>query len=175
VHRLLVLLIFWLLTGCGSINLAETSLSSGQTYGHSGHDYQAIPIRTQLLAETHHIDNFRILVGPELVTDIICKPSPGYLAGVSSIVKFSYRLEDFTFFSECGAGPTYLSVQTHEQGNPGFNFIDQLGGGVEYRFTERLSLGVKYRYSHVSHAGLRDAPNHGIDAHSGFVSFKFDF
>lgn len=174
-HRFTLFLVFWLLAGCNSINLAETSLSSGQTYGHSGHDYQTTPIRTQLLAETHHIDGFRILVGPELVTDIVRKPGSGYLAGVSSIAKFSYRLEDFTFFGECGAGPTYLSVQTHEQGHPGFNFIDQLGGGVEYQFAKHLSLGAKYRYSHISHAGLRDAPNHGIDSHSGFLSFKFDF
>lgn len=174
-RSILLALLLTVLSGCESVKLAETGIYSGQTYGHTGIEYQATPIRTQTLFENNRIGDFRFLVGPELITDLIVKPKSGYFVGLAPIAKITYTWDPFRVFVEAGAGPSYLTIRTKEQGGPGFNFVDQVGVGMECNILDRLSLVGKYRYSHTSHAGVRDSSNNGIDAHSGQFGLKLDF
>ena len=162
------------MTGCGVLPPPEASFSSGQSFGFDA-KYQATPLRTNLQFPSIRFDNFKISAGPELVTDIISQPQRGYLAGVCGDVRLSYRISDWTFFGEGGSGPVYLSIPTPEQGNPGFNFLDQVGVGIDYHLTENLGFGVRYRLAHISDAGIRDIPNHGINSNTLMLSFSLNF
>lgn len=173
--RWLILWIVLFLSGCSSLQISEINSSSGYCFGHTGQEYQSIPYRNQVLFSTYELDDLKVSAGPELVTDIVRHPQKGLLSGVSSICKISYSISPVTFFGEFGAGPTYLNIHTAEQGSPGFNFIDQVGAGIEFQPIRNLSLVTQYRYNHISHASLREAPNKGIDSHCVLFGLKFDF
>ncbi|MCW8797449.1 MAG: acyloxyacyl hydrolase, partial [Prosthecochloris sp.] len=71
--------------------------------------------------------------------------------------------------------PMYLSIETDEQRNPGFNFLNQFGLGMQYKISEKLALNAAYRYRHLSHGGLRDNRNLGMDSFGvvGGISFLY--
>ena len=111
----------------------------------------------------------------ELIGDNFLYPDAGILAGVCPMLKYSLDLNtELSLHVAAGAGPSYLSLDTFEQGPAGFNFIDQIGAGLEYDFGS-LELDLDYRFAHISHANLRHANNNGIDMHSILLGIRIPF
>jgi len=100
----------------------------------------------------------------------------GIETGVTVFLRYFYPVShDLSLFGEIGSGPMYLSIETDEQRNPGFNFLNQFGLGMQYKISEKLALNAAYRYRHLSHGGLRDNRNLGMDSFGvvGGISFLY--
>ena len=67
----------------------------------------------------------------------------------------------------------FLSIKSVEQGDAGFNFLDQLGAGLQYKVSERTAIFGGYRFRHISHAGLADRPNGGINSNALVAGFSW--
>jgi len=89
----------------------------------------------------------------------------GYEAGLTVFLRYFRSLSQRTdLFAELGSGPMYLSISTSEQGDPGFNFLNQVGLGARYLISDRVAWMVSCRYRHLSHGGLRESRNLGLDS-----------
>jgi len=115
--------------------------------------------------------NFDITL--ELYGGITHGRAPGHTLGATAMLRYSYPLGRFTPYLEVGAGPTILSVTTYEQEKSGFAFRDQVGIGTEFSITENLSLFAGYRFGHISHAGLRNTRNRGIESDIGILGLTW--
>ena len=62
-----------------------------------------------------------------------------------------------------GAGMTYISLHTHEQGTQ-FNFMEYGGLGAHYFFTKNTAFTLEGRFRHLSNAGI-GGPNTGINSY----------
>lgn len=176
-RALFVLLLSFFVGGCSSLSRPDIEFRSG--YGTTTLKDQGPTdiIVTRISAQCPQSfipPQFgRLSPKIELVADTYVAPDLGYLLGVTPLLKYSYPFTfNFSAFLEAGAGPVYLSLETFEQGDPGFNFIDQIGGGVEYNLGG-LQFTLGYRFSHVSHAGLRNNRNRGIDTHAVLLGIRF--
>jgi len=97
----------------------------------------------------------------------------GFEAGLDLFLRYSYPVfNHVSLYAEAGAGPMYFAVDTIEQGDKGFNFLDQFGGGLKYYFAKDKAFNLGYRWRHVSNAGLGNDPNTGINAHSFIVGLS---
>jgi hypothetical protein len=109
----------------------------------------------------------------EVYGNSILEPETGILTGATGFIRYVYPLYDrWHIFIEGGAGPSYLSIDTREQGQAGFNFNDQIGFGVKYHLVDQ-TIFIAYRFSHLSHAGLRDTSNSGIEMHTFVFGFSW--
>lgn len=98
----------------------------------------------------------------------------GFTLGAVLMFHYAYPLsKSLRAFIEGGAGPGYLSKRTREQGSGGFNFFDQGGGGLQIFIKESQALTFGYRFRHISHAGLRDSSNGGINSHFALIGFSY--
>ena len=174
-HKLCSTLIAGILAGCGVAERYETGISSG--YGTGKRDF--IPINLYAGAEANKAigldkDYGTLHLGIQTTHHIYTHPDQGQYNAISPYFRYSYPNANLQAYVEGGAGPGYLNMGTREQGNSGFNFIDQAGGGIRYT-NERFSFNLGYRYSHISHAGTRDAPNRGLDGHSVIFGLSFNY
>ena len=103
------------------------------------------------------------------------EPKRGMEAGLCTMVRYEVDVHGITPYVEGGAGPMYLGIDTREQGKAGFNFMNQIGAGVRLSIDDHLSLEAGYQYRHISHAGLRDSQNHGIETHMGIIGLALKF
>jgi lipid A 3-O-deacylase len=104
----------------------------------------------------------------------ITTPRPRVEIGVDLFFRYVRVLTGpVAVFGEAGAGPLYFDLDTVEQGHAGFNFLDQLGGGVRIKVSAREAVFAGYRCRHVSHAGLSQRPNRGVDTQSIIVGFSW--
>ena len=92
---------------------------------------------------------------PELGVETGCGIGVRYLHDLSAPVDV---------FVEGSVAPMFLSIDTHEQGKAGFNFLTQIGAGFQYNLTGRTALFAGYRFRHLSHGGLADRSNMGINS-----------
>lgn len=76
-------------------------------------------------------------------------------------------------FLEASIAPMFYSIDTIEQGKAGFNFLDQIGGGLRYRFAPDKAIFGGYRWRHISHANLVDRSNDGINSNAIVVGFSW--
>jgi len=76
-------------------------------------------------------------------------------------------------FFEASAAPMFYSIDTAEQGKAGFNFLDQIGAGLQYRFASDKAIFGGYRWRHISHAGIADRSNDGINSNAIVVGISW--
>ena len=99
---------------------------------------------------------FNAIDGSQKGEEVGCGIGLRYFHGVSGAMDL---------FIDAQAAPMFLSINTFRQGAAGFNFLDQFGAGVQYRCSARTAVFTGYRFRHISHAGLVERPNAGINSH----------
>jgi lipid A 3-O-deacylase len=103
----------------------------------------------------------------EPFVNAIADPAAGIETGLGVGLRYTHKLSGpLDLFTEASAAPMYLSINSTEQGDAGFNFLLQAGGGLQYRVSDRIALFAGYRLRHLSHAGLSDRPNAGINSNA---------
>jgi opacity protein-like surface antigen len=97
----------------------------------------------------------------------ISGPKDGVEAGCGIGFRYFRQLADpVNLFFEASFAPMFLSIDTVEQGAAGFNFLDQLGAGIQYRLSSKTAVFGGYRWRHISHAGISDRSNDGINSNA---------
>jgi len=157
-------------------HLHEFSVNVGYGFGElkpeNAADYEVFPLFMQFgfdinskMGLSDHRGTLQFVMEP--FANPISDPEGGAEIGMALMMKYAYPfLEHVSFYTEVGSGPMYLGVDTYEQGNAGFSFLDQVGGGFQYFIDNNKALNVGYRFRHISHASLRDSPNSGINTHA---------
>lgn len=76
-------------------------------------------------------------------------------------------------FLKGGLGALYMSQHTQEQSTQ-WNFLPQIGLGVNYALTDNISLTCEGRFRHLSNAGFV-RPNHGVQVvqYLGGIAYYF--
>ncbi len=93
----------------------------------------------------------------------------GIEAGSSIGVRYLKKIaRSVDLFTEGSVAPMSLGIDTWEQGRSGFNFLDQIGGGLQYKFFENSAFFFGYRLRHISNANLFNRHNAGINS-QGFI------
>lgn len=109
--------------------------------------------------------SLQLAVEPQV--NIITGPENGVEAGCGIGLRYFRRLAaPLDVFFEASVAPMFLSIDTHEQGAGGFNFLDQFGVGLQYKLSSRSAVFGGYRWRHISHAGLSDRANIGINSNA---------
>jgi lipid A 3-O-deacylase len=104
----------------------------------------------------------------------IDSPLSGYETGCSIGLRYLHELAGPAgIYFEGSVAPMYLSIDTSEQGAGGFNFLDQLGTGLQFRLSDNSAVYAGYRFRHISHAGLVDRSNAGINSNAFIVGFSW--
>ncbi|NTW69743.1 MAG: acyloxyacyl hydrolase [Chlorobiaceae bacterium] len=99
--------------------------------------------------------------------NVISGPQDGVEAGCGIGLRYFRKLASpVELFFEASFAPMFLSIDSVEQGKGGFNFLDQFGSGVQYRISPKTALFGGYRWRHISHAGLVDRSNMGINSNA---------
>ncbi|MCG8432121.1 MAG: acyloxyacyl hydrolase [Candidatus Omnitrophica bacterium] len=91
------------------------------------------------------------------------QPDTNIETGLAFLIKIGFlpkssRLQPYF---KAGAGLSYMTLQTHEQGDQ-FNFIEYGSLGAHYFIDENWAFTAEYRFRHLSNADLA-TPNKGIN------------
>lgn len=109
-------------------------------------------------------------LGVEPAVNIIINPEAGVEVASLIMLQYLYPLgKKWRLQVESGTGPSYLSIDTRNQGHAGFNFLNQGGGTLHWLWREGEAINVGYRYRHMSHGSTRNSANSGIDSHAFVV------
>lgn len=177
------ILILLFLSGCScSPNIREVGAITGFSWGYADRS-SSNNIPTSIYVSNSLNDMFDVSqtygelhLSAEFFSHNFIRPVYGVAVGVGAVLKYTYSPVEYWFlYIEGGAGPMYLSFDTYEQRSAGFNFLDQVGSGVEYFLMSDFSIKFGYRFSHISHARLRNNHNLGIDAHSMIFGISFHY
>jgi len=104
----------------------------------------------------------------------IADPEAGVETGCSIGLRYLHPLApSVALFTEASFAPMFLSIKSAEQGAAGFNFLDQLGAGFQYKVSKSTAIFAGYRFRHISHAGLVDRPNVGINSNALVAGFSW--
>lgn len=122
-----------------------------------------MPGRWQLNIEPY----FAQVVSPDNRQEIGC----GFMLR-TYLCSFDF-FKKISVFLEGGIGPTILT-QDNENQETDFNFIDQIGGGLEIALTNQLYLEITDRFRHISNAGLGDE-NSGINGNIVMVGMTWRY
>lgn len=110
----------------------------------------------------------------EPFVNVVSGPEDGMEAGCGFGVRYLHEVASpVDLFIEASAAPMYYSIDTKEQGKAGFNFLDQIGAGLQYRFAPGKAFFAGYRWRHISHAGLADRSNDGINSNALVAGFSW--
>ena len=165
-----------------AIYINEISIVSGYAWGRLKRE----PVNLALYPACVRIGfNMNSLVGLEgsqstlqlalepFVNSII-DPVSGVETGCSVGLRYLYPLStSFALFTEASFAPMFLSIQSAEQGDAGFNFLDQIGEGIQCKVSKRTALFAGYRFRHISHAGLVERSNSGINSNALVAGFSW--
>ncbi|MCM8774132.1 MAG: acyloxyacyl hydrolase [Candidatus Omnitrophica bacterium] len=104
----------------------------------------------------------------------ITSPDSNLEVGCSFLGKYAFPIYRKVFlFFEGGVGLIYITQHTNEQSTQ-FNFIPQIGGGINYFFQDDLAFNLGYRYRHLSNASIRQ-PNKGINVDMLLIGLSLFF
>ena len=159
-----------LLTGYGNASLENKSA-----------DYEVIPILPQFgfdinpIAKKLHIEPkgiFELIAEP--IMNVVINPDVNAEVGASLLLRYSDKITSrIAPFIEGGVGVVYTTQHTHEQGTQ-YNFLPQIGAGIQCFLNKSFALTGGYRFRHMSNAGLDD-DNSGIDHHFVLVGISYFF
>jgi len=158
-----------LLTGYGTASLDDQS------------DYEIIPILPQFgfdinpLARKLHVNPRGTIVGVvEPLMNVVISPGTNAEVGCSFLLKYSDHITSrIAPYIEGGFGIIYTTQHTHEQSTQ-YNFLSQVGVGLQFFLNEKFALTGGYRYRHMSNAGI-DSPNRGINHHFALFGVSYFF
>jgi hypothetical protein len=158
-----------LLTGFGTASINNQS------------DYQVIPFLPQIgfdinpAAECLHIrPRGTIEFVTEPLINVVISPNANAEVGCSFLLKYSDKLTSHIApYLEGGVGAIYTTQHTEEQGTQ-YNFIPQVGAGLQFFLNESFALTGGYRFRHLSNASISD-DNSGINHHFALCGISYFF
>ena len=158
-----------LLTGYGTASLDDQS------------DYGIIPILTQFgfdinpLARKLHINPRGTIEGVvEPLMNVVISPDTNAEVGCSFLLKYSDHITSrIAPYIEGGFGIIYTTQHTREQSTQ-YNFLSQVGVGLQFFLNEKFALTGGYRFRHMSNAGIK-TPNRGINHHFALLGVSYFF
>lgn len=162
------------------VHLNEIALGSGYAWGHLKHtdaSFSAIPAFVRVGFDMNPLFGMResgstLQFALEPFVNAVTKPDSGVEAGLDFFIRYLHPLSpSVKLVSEIGSGPMYLSIDTEEQGDSGFNFLNQFGLGAQVAVGEKSALTLGYRFRHLSNAGTRQ-PNSGINSNALVISYS---
>ncbi|NTW64333.1 MAG: acyloxyacyl hydrolase [Chlorobiaceae bacterium] len=104
----------------------------------------------------------------------ISAETDGVEAGCGIGLRYLHELSrPLDIYIEGNIAPMYLGIETTEQGEAGFNFLSQAGAGLRYRITKNNAIFGGYRFRHISHAGIMDRSNDGINSHAFVIGISW--
>lgn len=170
--------------GCGKscgFGLYEVGIFTG--YGRGGlhtpqDDYEVIPAFLRFGFNINHLFGCGCSYGTfsfniEPFVNYVNGPHRGFELGSAFMFMYSKGISDSVkIYIEGGVAPMYLTIETIEQDQEGFNFLDQGGAGLQFCLSSSCALTVGYRFRHISHADLRHASNDGINTHAGIIGLS---
>ena len=125
-----------------------------------------------LVGMADHQSTLQLVFEPFL--NSLAAPKTGIETGCSIGLRYLHPLSvSLDLFTEASFAPMFLSIKSVEQGSAGFNFLDQLGAGLQYKVSERTAIFGGYRFRHISHAGLVERPNGGINSNALVAGFSW--
>jgi lipid A 3-O-deacylase len=103
----------------------------------------------------------------EPFVNFLSRPASGVETGCSIGLRYLHELSNpLNIFMEGSVAPMFLSINSAEQGKAGFNFLNQIGVGLQYKVTGGTALFTAYRFRHLSNGGLVGGPNMGINSNA---------
>lgn len=184
--RYLCYLLILLCCGCNTLldgyRYIDTTSEIGYTYANiKGEDINAIPISIRPSWNINRVIHLNpkygfLDWGIEGFAFALLEPDRGAIAGITPILRYTYPVYEWMgLYLEGGVGPSYISIDTHEQEASGFSFLDQIGAGVRMQFSDTFSFRFGYRFGHFSHGGILDTRNRGIETHTFVFGLSFWF
>jgi len=162
------------------VHLDELGIGSGYAWGHlkfSQVDFKAVPAYLRFGFDMNSVVGMKNSKGTlQLALEPFCNPVSRPESGVETGLNVFFRYlhpvaPSVKLVSEIGSGPMYLSIDTHEQGKGGFNFLNQFGLGAQFAVSGNSALTVGYRFRHLSNAGTSQ-PNSGINSNAVVLSYS---
>jgi len=102
----------------------------------------------------------------------VIDPESGVETGLTVLFRYFHPVApSVKVVAEVGSGPMYLSIDSAEQGDGGFNFLNQFGLGARFDLSDRDALTLGYRFRHISNAGTSH-PNRGINTNAFVLSYS---
>jgi len=106
--------------------------------------------------------------------NVVINPNTNAEVGCSFLLKYSDHITSrIAPYIEGGFGIIYTTQHTREQSTQ-YNFLSQVGVGLQFFLNEKYALTGGYRYRHMSNAGI-DSPNRGIDHHFVLLGVSYFF
>ena len=163
------------------VRFNELTFSSGYGWGElKGNDnLEIIPFSVRFGFDINALVGVRgpaeLQFGVEPFLNTIVAPEEGVEAGFNVGFRYIAPVTDgVSIFGEISSGPAYLSIDTVEQGDGGFNFISQFGAGLQFELTRNVALNAGYRFRHLSNAGFSE-PNSGINSDVLLAGISFGY
>ena len=159
-----------LVTGYGTASLEKKSS-----------DYDIIPILPQIGFDINPLlEKMNITPGGTLefviepIVNVVIKPKANSEIGFSLLLNYSGNITSrITPYIEGGLGAIHTTQNTHEQGTQ-YNFLSQVGAGLQFFLNDSFALKGGYRFRHMSNAGIDD-DNSGINHHFVLVGLSYFF
>ncbi len=132
--------------------------------------FDAKPLAEKIGIHTEGILEFQVepFLSPAL------EPEKNLETGINLLLKYGFPLsEQLVPYIKFGAGPSYMTLHTYEQGTQ-FNFVDSAGAGLSFKIKDRMYFDCEYRFRHLSNCSIDDR-NGGINTHTILGGFSYRF
>lgn len=165
-----------------SVFLNELSIGSGYIRGSLKRNSDDLVVHPAIVRIGFNINSLVGITGSrstlqfalEPFVNPVSDPEDGFEAGCAIGLRYFHELAGpVDIFMEASVAPMFLSIDTAELGKAGFNFLDQIGAGLQYKISDRSAVFAGYRWRHISHAGLVDRSNDGINSNALVAGFSW--
>jgi len=164
-----------------SVRSNDLTFSTGYVWGElkGNEDIGIIPFSVRLGLEINDFAGIHgessLQLGIEPFVNTIIAPDRGIEAGINIGLRYMTPVADgVSVFGEISSGPVYFGIDTIEQGDAGFNFLSQLGAGLQVDLTRNMAFNAAYRFRHLSNAGISQ-PNSGINTNAIIAGLSFSY
>lgn len=160
--------------------LDEIGIGSGYAGGHmkfTDATYQAVPLYLRFGFDMNSVvgipeNKGTLQLAFEPFCNPVIEPESGVETGLNVFFRYLHPVApSVKLVSEIGSGPIYLSVDSREQGDAGFNFLNQFGLGTQLAVSGNSAITIGYRFRHISNAGTSQ-PNRGINTNAVVLSWS---
>ena len=164
------------------VYLSEISVGSGYAWGRLKRDAVNLALYPAFVRMGFNMNSLFGMEGCQSIVQLVLEPflnsitypEAGVETGCSIGLRYLHPLSaSVALFSEASFAPMFLSIKSAEQGDAGFNFLDQVGAGLQCKVSKKMAIYSGYRFRHISHAGLLDRPNSGINSNALVAGFSW--
>ncbi|MBN1929206.1 MAG: acyloxyacyl hydrolase [Chlorobiaceae bacterium] len=162
------------------VHLDEIAIGSGYAWGHmkfTEATNKVVPIFVRVGFNMNSVFGMQNSKGTlQLALEPFCnpviEPESGVETGLDVFFRYHHPVApSVKLVAEVGSGPMYLGIDSREQGDKGFNFLNQFGLATRFDLSEHNALTLGYRFRHISNAGTSH-PNRGINTNAVVLSYS---